>query len=161
MAVWNTEQITQTTTINEQTGEVTQTEEIKSTLHTERSDEPDFVKLYLDHLAIFNGTDLSINPVLAELLRRATYADSQNPHRVVVNAFIKQEIADIVGYKNTKSIDNAISSFVKANYLKRIARGVYELNPYYFGKGSWKDIKKLRATYDYVNHTVTATMEDE
>lgn len=161
MPVFQKDEATFKTITDTATGEVQQIYEEKSTMHSEKSDEPMFIKLYLDHIAIFNGTPVGINPILAELLKRTTYADEAEPHQIVVNLSVKKRIAEKLGYKNTKTIDNAITEFVRAQYIKRIDRGLYQINPYFFGKGSWKDIKKLRASFDYINGTMTIEAESE
>ena len=148
-------------TLNTDTGEVSITRTETTTTHTERTKEPDFVKLYLDHLALFNGTSLNINPILAELLKRATYADDPNgAQQIVINKAVKKQIASKLQLAEG-SINNAITEFVKNDYLRRIDRGLYIANPNYFGKGDWGNIKKLRANYDYINHTMTAEIKSE
>lgn len=147
--------------INKDTGEIELVHSEQTTTHTEKTTEPNFIKLYLDHLAIFNGVSLTVNPILAEILRRTTYADDvAGGQQVVINRAIKKQIAKILNCSESK-INNAITVFVNNDYLRRIDRGLYEVNPNYFGKGDWGNIQKLRANYDYVEHTVIAEIEGE
>lgn len=145
--------------INQTTGEIELTHSEQTTTHTEKTSEPNFIKLYLDHLAIFNGVSLTVNPILAEILRRTTYADDKaGGHQVVINRAVKKRIAETLKCSESK-INNAITVFVDNHYLKRLDRGLYEVNPNYFGKGDWGNIQKLRANYDYTEHTITTEIE--
>lgn len=145
--------------VNQVTGEIELIHSEQTTTITEKTSEPNFVKLYLDHLAIFNGVSLTVNPILAEILRRTTYADDPaGAQQVVINRAIKKQISKILDCSESK-INNAITVFVNNDYLRRIDRGLYAVNPKYFGKGDWGNIQKLRATYDYVDHDVAAEIE--
>lgn len=147
--------------VNPTTGELEAYHSELTTTHSERTSEPDFIKLYLDHLAIFNGTSLTVNPILAELLKRTTYADdTSGGQQLVINRAVKKRIAETLQCSENY-INKAITSFVKNDYFRRLDRGLYEVNPHYFGKGDWGNIKKLRANYDYVNHTLVAEIESE
>ena len=48
---------------------------------------------------------------------------------------------------STRSIDNAISEFVKREILLRVGRAEYELNPHLFAKGRWKEIRERRLPF--------------
>ena len=47
------------------------------------------------------------------------------------------------------TLDNALSKLVKSEIIARESKGVYKLNPYIFGRGSWQNIKEIRATWSY------------
>ena len=68
---------------------------------------------------------------------------------VTVSAGLKRLIAKELDIKNSRSINNALTDFVKADILKRLETGVYQFNPYLFGRGDWRDIDRLRMTVDY------------
>ena len=53
-----------------------------------------------------------------------------------------------------KRIEQALTEFVKTGIFKRIATGTYQVNAELFGKGEWKDIKNIRATFDFGNGTI-------
>lgn len=145
--------------LNQATGEIESYYSSETVTHTEKTAEPHFIKLYLDHLAIFNGISLTVNPILANILNRTTYADDPNGgQQVVLNRAVKKRIAEAVGCSESK-VNNAITVFVQNNYLKRIDRGLYVVNPEYFGKGDWGNIQKLRASYDYTEHTIITEIE--
>ncbi|MGL4873506.1 MAG: hypothetical protein ACRC30_02515 [Clostridium sp.] len=121
-------------------------------------DEPDFVKLYLDHVLVYKSVSLKISPILSEICKLATYADNESGGMMIfLNKFTKELIKDHLGYKSIKMVEKAIDSLYKSNLILRKGRGAYILNPYYFGKGAWGDIKAIRATLDFNENTNTFT----
>lgn len=107
-----------------------------------KTDEPPFVKLYLDTVLLTKNVSISKCPILNELLKLQPYADEQIPY-FAINKPIKLLIS-----KNTnlgiKAIEKAITEFVKSGILIRVLNGLYQVNPQYFGKGNWSDVKKIR-----------------
>lgn len=149
------------TVVDHESGEILEQEFIHR-----RGAEPPFIKLYLDCLCDFKGLSKSLNPILLEFLRYMTYANTQDPNGgqvIYLNAQLKRNIASATG-KTVKRIEQAITDFVKTGVFRRIATGTYQVNADLFGKGDWKDIKNIRATFDFKNGTVEAEMitdEDE
>lgn len=128
------------------TGEVTRT---KHTVQFEA--EPNYIKLYLDCLGVFSGNaglSVSLNEIFIEILKLVSYADEDQ--LVTVNAFVKQRIAERTG-RSVRRIEQALQLWIDNKVLFRVARGTYQLNPYLFGKGDWRDVKKLRASLDFCN----------
>lgn len=135
--------------INEETGEI-----LRTKTNVQFDKEPDFVKLYLDCLGVFtnnNGLDKSLNDMLLSVLKRMTYASDNQI--VVLNAYIKNNICEETG-KSLKRLNQAITIWVKEKILIRVGRGVYKINPFIFGRGDWRDISHLRATFDFKNGSV-------
>ena len=63
-----------------------------------------------------------------------------------------------------RRLERAITTWVKNRVLIRVARGIYQVNPFIFGRGDWRDIANLpqllrRLCYRYVI-TRTATMRE-
>lgn len=144
------EHIEESAIVNQETGEVTSSA-TRKTQHIRYSKEPSYVKLYLDHLSRFKGAQLSLNPILAEFLKSATYADSNAPEGgmlLFLNKPLKQIIARRCGVSLGR-VDNAVTEFVKKGYMRRLEIGMYQFNANFFGKGEWKDIENIRATFDY------------
>lgn len=130
-----------------------------------RGVEPPFIKLYLDCLCNFKGLSKSLNPILLEFLKYMTYANTADPkggQLIYLNAALKRTIAAATG-KTVKRIEQAITDFVKTGVFSRVATGTYQVNAELFGKGDWKDIKNIRATFDFGRGTVEAEIitEDE
>lgn len=122
-----------------------------------------YVKLYLDHLSHFKGLQVSLNPILIEILKHTTYAgdDTAEQGQIFVSAkLIKEAIAKRCGVSLGR-VNQALTQFVKAKILSRLAPGVYQVNPYLFGDGEWQDIKQIRATFDYTTGEVVADIVKE
>lgn len=136
--------------VDSETGEVKS--EIKR--HTQRvrySKEPSYVKLYLDHLSRFKGLQLSLNPILAEFLKHTSYAEPMDENGGMV-LFLNKPLKEIIAKRcevSLSRVDHAVTEFVKKGYMRRLDLGMYQFNPFFFGKGEWKDIENIRATFDY------------
>lgn len=109
--------------------------------------EPQYIKIYLDCILRFKGISSSFNPILLSLCKHMQYADQNQI--VFVNKYIKEIICSECGVK-IKRVEQAIKEFVDSGLLMRKARGVYLVNPYIISRGKWEDIKKLRATFDFM-----------
>jgi hypothetical protein len=139
------------TVVDHISGEVLQEEWVHK-----RGVEPPFIKLYLDCLCDFKGLSKSLNPILLEFLKYMTYASTDDPNGgqvIYLNAALKKNIAIATG-KTVKRIEQAITDFVKTGVFSRIATSTYQVNAALFGKGDWKDIKNIRATFDFGKGTV-------
>ena len=129
------------TTVDTQTGEV-----LKRETTVQFSKEPGFVKLYFDCLGVYiknDGLSASLNDMLLEVLHRASYA--QDGQIVHLGAYDKEQICKAT-HKSMRRLEQAITTWVKNRVLIRVARGIYQVNPFIFGRGDWRDIANLRAT---------------
>lgn len=109
--------------------------------------EPQYIKIYLDCILRFKGISSSLNPVLISLCKHMQFADKEQI--VFVNKYIKDRICEDCKV-SIKRVEQAVRQFTEAGILKRKARGVYMVNPYIISRGRWEDVKKLRATFDFV-----------
>ena len=121
-----------------QSGEVVQVER-----EVQIPKEPDFIKLYLDDLVLLKDIPQWVSRVLYSLLKHMNYQNE-----IVLNSTIKRRIAADLGII-PKTIDNALVTFVKKGILNRQDPGVYQANPYLFGKGEWNNIRKIRLQIQY------------
>ena len=127
------------TTVDTQTGEV-----LKRNYGAVLK-EPGFVKLYFDCLGVYiknDGLSASLNDMLLEVLHRASYA--QDGQIVHLGAYDKEQICKAT--HSMRRLEQAITTWVKNRVLIRVARGIYQVNPFIFGRGDWRDIANLRAT---------------
>ena len=132
------------TTVDTQTGEV-----LKRETTVQFSKEPGFVKLYFDCLGVYiknDGLSASLNDMLLEVLHRASYA--QDGQIVHLGAYDKEQICKAT-HKSMRRLEQAITTWVKNRVLIRVARGIYQVNPFIFGRGDWRDIANLRATFNF------------
>lgn len=111
--------------------------------------EPPYIKLYLQDILYLTDIPNKHESVLYQLLKRITYAGEENGMEVVVNSSLKRRIAKELGFKNIGSISNALTDLVKGKILIRKDVGIYQFNPYFFGKGDWQDISRLRLEINY------------
>ncbi len=111
--------------------------------------EPAFIKLYLQDVLYLSDMPTKHSAILYELLKRSSYAGDKDGMQVIVNASLKRKIKETLGLKNVGSISNAITELVKGKVLYRVDVGMYNFNPYLFGKGEWQDIERLRLEINY------------
>lgn len=147
------DQVHKDTIIDGSTGEVVQERVItdQSTL-TIHNPEPPYVKLYIQDLLYLSDMPKGLTDITYALASRATYANPRDIEKgliVVLNPYIREELCKECGYKKVHSLNNDITKLVKGNIIKRIGTGTYQLNPYIFGKGEWKDISKIRMSWVY------------
>lgn len=141
------------TIINHETGEI-----VKTTSNSSRiaSKEPDYIKLYLDCLCTFKGLNKALSPVLIAFCHFMTWADSKHKDQMIfMNAYVKEQVCEMTGLKVDR-INKALKEIVDAEIFVKVEgkRGIYKVNPFIIGKGDWKDIKELRANFDFTNKTV-------
>jgi len=89
----------------------------------------------------------------------ASVNDGNGGQIIYVNAHMKKIIAESAGLKIDR-INKILTKFVKFNVFKRIAIGTYQGNPNLFGKSDWKDIKSIRATFDFNKGEVIEHIEE-
>jgi hypothetical protein len=105
--------------------------------------EPPFVKLYLKDLAHMRNLPAWVSGILYELLKKMDYSNE-----IVLNSTVKNRIAGELGIHH-KTIDNALVKFVSKKIFFRLGKGVFQANPYIFGRGSWGEVEKIRLTVSY------------
>lgn len=120
--------------------------------------EPEYVKLYIDCILTIKGLRKGLNPIFLAFLPYMSYADinGQGGGQIIfVNKAMKNVIAQQLNL-GIDSINKALSEFTKAGIFKRLTVGTYQVNPNIVGKGEWKDIKNIRATFDFGKKEVVA-----
>ncbi len=140
MEVKKINQIKKKEIINYETGELL-IEEKDTSYSFER--EPDYIKIYLQDIIKLNNLPKSLNNILNSILKRTDY-----DNEIILIADKKKKILKELNIKAI-TLDVAITSLTKKKILIRRGRGVYILNPHYFGRGKWKDIQALRMTITY------------
>ena len=122
------------------------------------SKEPDFIKVYLDCLLTFKGVRKGLNPILLQFLSYMTYADSESAEGgqiIIINRYVKEAISKKLDL-SIESVNKALTEITKAGIFRRISSGTYQANPNLFGRGEWKDIKNIRAVFDFAERNVNA-----
>ena len=127
-----------------------------------QSSEPDYVKVYLDDICYLTDIPKYCGNVLKQLLKYVTYADDEIGGMIInLSPYSRKVISESLGLKQVQSLTNAITALVKGKVLFKLGGGAYQLNPYLFGKGEWKDIKKLRTTITWDSKGKTIQTEIE
>lgn len=118
--------------------------------------EPEFVKLYVKDILYLKDMPQACNKVLLSLLAKAKYADrttinSSDAGGLVVSmsGYDRKQLMQETGFMRMSSFNNVLTQLVKGNLLIRLGTGTYQLNPYLFGKGNWRDIQELRMNVTY------------
>lgn len=105
--------------------------------------EPDYVKLYIKDILRLSDIPNSGNSILLAILKRMTYNND-----IALYAPVKREIASELELKEV-TVSKAIELFTNKSILIRKDRGLYIINPYFFGRGKWEDIRKIRLEIVY------------
>jgi hypothetical protein len=105
--------------------------------------EPAYVKLYLADIGKLKGLNQSEGDLMKELVRNMGY-NNMIPLYKPIKELIAKKIP-----MNYNTLEAAIKKLKEKGVLIPKARGIYIMDPNIFGRGKWKDIKKIRMTVDY------------
>lgn len=129
-------------TYDKETGEVIEHTETKL---KSVSIEPNYVKVYVDTVIALLGQSKTSKEadVLLVLAKNMTYMNNDMPNKVNIDSFLKKYIIQTLGISEG-SLNNMITSFVKRDIIRRMGKGVYQLNPFMFAKGNWSAIRRIQ-----------------
>ena len=163
---------TETYTNEDAEGNLTTTT-VEKTRKVERSTEPDYVKIYTNMWCEFNQIPHVWRELFMQLVMRMSYCrmtgEQNNSGGQLVNVGKPwgDDICRALGWKVTpnKSSNQLMSGLrelCKCNAIKKINRGVYQINPQYAGKGEWKynpkaergGVENLIASFNFKDGTV-------
>ena len=133
-----------------------------------RDPEPEFIKLYTNTWCEFNKIPNAYRELFLQLALRMSYCDTndlENSQLVFTGKPFSDHIAKSLNWKNDM-YKHGLVELTKCGAIRRVSRSVYQINPSYVGKGSWKynphlksgGIKDLRATFDFVNKKVDTSI---
>lgn len=134
-------------TVDADTGELL---DERTTLRKTES-EPDYVKLYVRAWCDFKDIKGVNTSFLAHLLPYMTYA--AKGQRIYLAPPLKREIASELGWSDKTALNRfnqELRKLVKCGVLTHIGESSYAVNPELVGKGSWADVKRLRATFEVI-----------
>lgn len=125
------------------TGEILErTESVFTTVKLDK--EPPFVKMYINDLGTWQGLTKTETEVLYKITSTVDYEGI-----IQVTTYTKNKICDSLGIK-PQTFANAIGKLVSTMILQRVdgaSKQVFTLNPYFFGRGDWKDIIEQRKAF--------------
>lgn len=113
---------------------------IERTSKITKSTEPNYIKLYIDSWCEFNRIKLRLRPLFLELVARMTYANSQDMNTSqIVHTGIPTSTTIMKNLKIKQSTySQYLRELVACNAIKRLSRGIYQINPKFAGRGLWK-----------------------
>lgn len=109
-----------------------------------KSEEPAYVKAYLDDLRQILSVNRGDIAVLIELMKYMNYDNV-----VDIAPRIKDKVIKAMGYGNQQTIGNSISRLKKAYLIISVRRGSYLIDPKLFAKGGWSDIFRIQMSVTY------------
>lgn len=121
--------------------------------------EPDYIKIYTDCMLVFNRIDVALSPYLIAFCRYMTYANFDNPNyrcTVRTDELVRRDVAASCNVQD-RMVHKAIKALVEAEVFIPVVidgkkkRGIYFVNPWVVGRGEWKDIRALRAEFEFVS----------
>ena len=104
-----------------------------------KASEPHYIKKYQQCFDAENSLKKRTKEILNELL---IYTDYRK-NTIYLNQQIKVDICDKLGIAY-QTMTNALTELKKSQILFYIDTGLYIVNPCYFGKGEWPELKKIR-----------------
>lgn len=130
------------TVVNNLTGEITKSDVyIDSTTPVGR--EPAYIKMYFADLAMWHGLTKTESDVLHAITGTVDYEGV-----VQLTTFMKKKIIARLGIAPS-TFANCLTKLLEKQIIFRIpdAKQVFNLNPFLFGRGDWKDILEQRKAF--------------
>lgn len=127
--------------------------------------EPDYIKIYTNMWCEFNQIPMVYRQLFLELALRMTYCNSTKLAKsqlVSTGSPYKEDIMEACGWKSKGMYQKGLKALCECGAIKRINRGIYQINPSYAGKGKWLydskadqgGVKDLIATFNFKDKTV-------
>lgn len=133
-----------TTTIDADGNESTSI--IEKSTNFQRNNEPDYIKLYTRMWCEFNEIPEVYRGLFLELVTRMSYAcTSSEIGGQLVNTG-KPWSDDIMKALNWKKAmyQRGLKALCECDAIRKVGRGVYQINPNYAGRGEWKYNPRLQ-----------------
>ncbi len=137
-----TKLIHERTVTDELTGEITMHE--KHVMNVSRLEkEPPYVKMYINDIGLWQGLSQGETAILYQVSSAVDYDGI-----VSLSKYHKDKIKNLLNVSDG-FIRNTLTKLVAKHILLRTEAytGVFKLNPYWFGKGDWKDIIEQRKAF--------------
>ncbi len=112
--------------------------------------EEDYVKIYNSGMHYLSDIPSDCWRLLTILLPYMTYAERPDSPTyrysmtIIISADLKKRITKAMGYKSVNAVSNLITELVDGGILHRLARSIFRVNPFVFGRGEYRDIVLVR-----------------
>ena len=139
MAIYHKETETFTDSKGQTTTETVEKEIYKDT-------EPDYIKIYTAVFFEFKQFPTQYKELFLQLAMRMSYCNSmdfENSQTVYVTGPNKKAIMDACGWSSVSSLTKGLKALCNCGAIRRVNRTVYQINPEFAGRGSWRYNSKL------------------
>lgn len=152
------------TTIQEDADGNIKTSSVEKVTNIQRNDEPDYIKLYTKMWCEFNDIPMAYRELFLQLVTRMTYcnsADLGNSQLVNTGKPWSISIMKALNWKD-RMYQKGLKALCECEAIKKVGKGVYQINPRYAGRGEWKynprlergGIEDLVATFNFKDKSV-------
>lgn len=152
------------TTIQEDADGNIKTSSVEKVTNIQRNDEPDYIKLYTKMWCEFNDIPMGYRELFLQLVTRMTYcnsADLGNSQLVNTGKPWSTSIMKALNWKD-RMYQKGLKALCECEAIKKVGKGVYQINPRYAGRGEWKynsrlergGIEDLVATFNFKDKSV-------
>jgi hypothetical protein len=105
--------------------------------------QPEYYQTFVFDLLKIKGLSGSSHLILLAILQKMNW-----DNEIALMNTTKQNISSSLKV-SISLIDKAIKSYIDKEILLKSGRGFFIVNPYYFGKGTWKKISSIRMSIQY------------
>lgn len=121
-----------------------------------KTEEPGFVKLYLDDLKLLSGVRGRDMDAFTALIPRIGY-DS----RLDLTTAVRDTLIEELGWKSRSELNNSLTRLKHKGLLISAGRGSYLINPALIAKGGWEDVKQIRMSIVYDKASASKVVNTE
>lgn len=133
-----------TETTVDSSGQIIEQHTEETYLHKDNED--DYVKIYKEFMEC-KAFPINYRELFMQLAIRMTYCNIDYPDSsqiVYVVGPTKKEIMAACGWQTETPLVKGLKVLCDCQAIRRVSRGIYQVNPYYASKGAWKYNKRLR-----------------
>lgn len=109
-----------------------------------KNEEPDYVKIYIDGWRKSNEIPARYRRLFLHLAMRMTYANfgkggelDDGGQVVYVLGPARKALLEECGWRGDDALSKGLRALVDCNAIRKICRGVYQINPRYAARGTW------------------------
>lgn len=130
--------------------------------------EPSYIKLYTRMWMEFYGVPGAYKDLFIALAMNMTACNCDDlEHSQLVNTCkpYDEQYMKLCGWTSKESLKKGLNALCACSAIRRVARGVYQINPSFAAKGKWLDakdgetafsgVKRFVAKFDFMNGGVT------
>ena len=135
-------------------GNVVSEKETTKTKRIDKVTEPDYIKLYTEKWNGKGGNPIPIGyrPLFIELASRMSYCeadDFEHSQLVLTSGIYQEAIMKALGLGSRDSLQKGLKALCDCNAIRRVQRGMYQVNPEFDRKGKWKyNVRVSRSSLD-------------